>query len=82
MSRKTTRTMRRGALAIALGLCIAGGVQAQSNTAGAISGRAEDIDYVDMRYSNGFAIGWKHGGVARSDEPKPRPVTPAAHFTA
>jgi cell division protein FtsQ len=48
-----------------------------------ISGRAEDIDYVDMRYSNGFAIGWKRGGVARSDEPsKPRPATPSAHFTA
>ncbi|MGI9223100.1 MAG: cell division protein FtsQ/DivIB [Woeseiaceae bacterium] len=26
-----------------------------------ITGRAEDIDYVDMRYSNGFTIGWKDG---------------------
>lgn len=24
-----------------------------------ITGRAADIDYVDMRYSNGFTIGWK-----------------------
>ena len=48
-----------------------------------ISGRAEDVDYVDMRYSNGFAIGWKHGGVARTDEPsKPKPSAPLAHFTA
>src|SRR4030095_16358775 len=48
-----------------------------------ISGRAEDVDYVDMRYSNGFAIGWKRGGVARTDEPsKPKPATPSAHFTA
>ena len=26
-----------------------------------ISGRATDINYVDMRYSNGFTIGWKDG---------------------
>ena len=26
-----------------------------------ISGRAADIDYVDMRYGNGFTIGWKGG---------------------
>ncbi len=26
-----------------------------------ITGRAADIDYVDMRYSNGFTIGWKNG---------------------
>ena len=26
-----------------------------------ITGRAADIDYVDMRYSNGFTIGWKDG---------------------
>jgi len=26
-----------------------------------ITSRAADIDYVDMRYSNGFAIGWKNG---------------------
>jgi len=26
-----------------------------------ITGRATDIDYVDMRYSNGFTIGWNNG---------------------
>ena len=26
-----------------------------------ITGRATDIDYVDMRYGNGFTIGWKSG---------------------
>jgi cell division protein FtsQ len=26
-----------------------------------ITGRAADIDYVDMRYSNGFTIGWNNG---------------------
>lgn len=26
-----------------------------------VTGRAADIQYVDMRYSNGFAIGWKDG---------------------
>ncbi|MBT8081048.1 MAG: cell division protein FtsQ/DivIB [Gammaproteobacteria bacterium] len=29
--------------------------------AGIISGRAADIEYVDMRYGNGFTIGWKGG---------------------
>ena len=27
--------------------------------AGVIAGQAADIDYVDMRYSNGFTVGWK-----------------------
>ncbi len=27
-----------------------------------VSQRAADISYVDMRYSNGFAVGWKGGG--------------------
>jgi len=26
-----------------------------------ITGRATDIEYVDMRYSNGFTIGWNNG---------------------
>ena len=26
-----------------------------------ITGRAADINYVDMRYGNGFTIGWKGG---------------------
>lgn len=29
-----------------------------------ITGRAKDINYVDMRYSNGFTIGWKDGVAA------------------
>jgi cell division protein FtsQ len=33
-----------------------------------VSQRADDIQYVDMRYTNGFAIGWR-GALARgSDE--------------
>ncbi len=32
-----------------------------------IAGRAGDIDYVDMRYSNGFTVGWK-GGAAQPAE--------------
>lgn len=34
-----------------------------------VSQRATDIQYVDMRYTNGFAIGWKGAAVAlRTDE--------------
>jgi cell division protein FtsQ len=33
-----------------------------------IAQRANDIAYVDMRYSNGFAIGWRSGGVRRAGE--------------
>lgn len=33
-----------------------------------ITGRARDIDYVDMRYSNGFTIGWKDGVDVRPDD--------------
>jgi cell division protein FtsQ len=36
-----------------------------------ITGRAKEIDYVDMRYSNGFTIGWNNGSrtpVADPDE--------------
>jgi cell division protein FtsQ len=34
-----------------------------------VSQRATDIEYVDMRYTNGFAIGWKGAAVAlRTDE--------------
>jgi cell division protein FtsQ len=40
-----------------------------------ITGRAADIDYVDMRYGNGFTIGWNGGAEtpaddARQDAPK------------
>jgi len=30
-----------------------------------VTQRAEDIAYVDMRYTNGFAIGWR-GAAARA----------------
>jgi cell division protein FtsQ len=33
-----------------------------------ITPRADEIAYVDMRYSNGFAIGWKAGGMRRAGE--------------
>jgi cell division protein FtsQ len=29
---------------------------------GQIAARASDIGYIDMRYTNGFAIGWRQGG--------------------
>jgi cell division protein FtsQ len=35
-----------------------------------ITGRAVDIDYVDMRYSNGFTIGWKDGVTTPVTEPE------------
>ena len=34
-----------------------------------ITGRAADIDYVDMRYGNGFTIGWKGGENSPAAEP-------------
>ena len=40
-----------------------------------ITGRAEDIDYVDMRYSNGFTIGWNDGaGTPATDPESPDPA--------
>ncbi len=35
-----------------------------------ISGRAAEIDYVDMRYSNGFTIGWNNGTRTPATEPQ------------
>ncbi len=35
-----------------------------------ISGRAAEIDYVDMRYSNGFTIGWYNGTRSPATEPQ------------
>ncbi len=34
-----------------------------------ITSRSKDIDYVDMRYSNGFTIGWKDGASAPASNP-------------
>ena len=33
-----------------------------------VSQRADDISYVDMRYTNGFAIGWRTAVARRADE--------------
>jgi len=33
-----------------------------------IAQRADDIAYVDMRYSNGFAIGWRNGSAHRAGD--------------
>jgi cell division protein FtsQ len=35
-----------------------------------ITGRATDIEYVDMRYGNGFTIGWKSGSQTPVSDPK------------
>ena len=35
-----------------------------------ITGRAADIEYVDMRYGNGFTIGWNNGSEAPADDPE------------
>jgi cell division septal protein FtsQ len=34
-----------------------------------IAGHAADIRYVDMRYSNGFAIGWRDNRRPSNDTP-------------
>lgn len=35
-----------------------------------ITGRAAEIDYVDMRYSNGFTIGWNDGARTPVTDPE------------
>ena len=35
-----------------------------------ITGRAADIEYVDMRYGNGFTVGWKGGEKTPVDDPQ------------
>jgi cell division protein FtsQ len=35
-----------------------------------IAHRVTDISYVDMRYSNGFAIGWRQSAAAPAATPK------------
>ncbi|HNP36549.1 MAG TPA: cell division protein FtsQ/DivIB [Woeseiaceae bacterium] len=35
-----------------------------------ITGRAADIDHVDMRYSNGFTVGWKDGAGTPTTSPE------------
>lgn len=43
-----------------------------------ITSRAEEIEYVDMRYSNGFTIGWNNG----SNTPVADPVEDAGNMLA
>jgi len=35
-----------------------------------ITGRAAEIEYVDMRYSNGFTIGWNNGSRSPVTDPE------------
>jgi cell division protein FtsQ len=35
-----------------------------------ITGHAGEIEHVDMRYSNGFTLGWKNGGPAPAEDPE------------
>ena len=35
-----------------------------------ITGRAAEIEFVDMRYSNGFTVGWKNGSRTLDDGPQ------------
>jgi hypothetical protein len=41
-----------------------------------MGGHAAEISYIDMRYSNGFAIGWRRssGVASRGGASKPSPV--------
>jgi cell division protein FtsQ len=41
-----------------------------------VSQRATDIAYVDMRYGNGFAIGWK-GGAGHAEHSGEHATTPS-----
>ena len=47
-SRYLTKSLKRSALTIALGLCFAGSVQAQTNVAGAITGKATAGDTITI----------------------------------
>jgi hypothetical protein len=51
-----SKSLRRSALTVALGLCFAGGVQAQTNTAGAVGGQASAGDTITIANPNtGFS---------------------------
>jgi len=43
-----------------------------------VSQRAADIAYVDMRYGNGFAVGWKGNSGHLAQQPAQQPRAPAA----
>ena len=42
-----------------------------------IAGHAADVSYIDMRYSNGFSIGWRNG----TPPPPPQPTRAAANHS-
>jgi cell division protein FtsQ len=44
-----------------------------------VSQRAGDIAYVDLRYDNGFAVGWKGGGHVAQAPPPPGTSAQGAH---
>ncbi len=46
------KSLKRSALTVAIGLCFVGGVQAQSNAAGAITGRAASGDTITVTNAN------------------------------
>ena len=46
-----------------------------------ITGRSKDIDYVDMRYNNGFTIGWKDGKLPHADPHAEEPEMLASRGT-
>lgn len=46
-----------------------------------MSARAREVAYVDMRYSNGFAIGWKSAGTRKPGDLASRQSTPPPRAT-
>jgi cell division protein FtsQ len=43
-----------------------------------IATRSGAVNYVDMRYSNGFAVGWTHGNASLANKPNVKGSTPDA----
>jgi cell division septal protein FtsQ len=43
-----------------------------------IATRAGEMSYVDMRYSNGFAVGWTHGAASLANKPSVKGSPPDA----
>ena len=55
-SKQFAKGLKRSALTVALGLCFVGGVQAQTNTAGAVTGQAVSGDTITITNpSTGFS---------------------------
>ncbi|HYM36137.1 MAG TPA: cell division protein FtsQ/DivIB, partial [Steroidobacteraceae bacterium] len=43
-----------------------------------VATRAGEVNYVDMRYSNGFAVGWMRGDASLANKPNAKGSTPDA----